>query len=233
MDVPDVNKRQPLMGEGDHMNPTDEPPTSVLQYGAAQQGLPLTGAQANTLHSYLILLEKWNKAYNLTAIRDKSRMLSHHLLDSLSIHSYLLGPRLLDVGTGAGLPGLVLAIVFPHWQWVLLDSQAKKTRFLTQVVLELGLTNIEVVNARAENYRPAQPFNTVVTRAVASLADQVKLTRHLWTPSGSLLAMKGALGEEELGELQERDLELHVHPLTVPMLNAQRCVAVVKNRQES
>jgi 16S rRNA (guanine527-N7)-methyltransferase len=208
----------------------EETPTATLQQGAAQLGLNLTDTQIETLYNYLILLDKWNNVHNLTAIRDRSRMLSHHLLDSLSIHAYVQGPRLLDVGTGAGLPGLVLAVVFPHWHWVLLDSQAKKTRFLTQAMMELGLSNIEVVNTRAESYRPTQPFNTVVTRAVSSLADLVKLTRHLWTPSGSLLAMKADLSKAELGVLNEPDLELQVHPLQVPMLKAKRCLAVLKSR---
>jgi 16S rRNA (guanine527-N7)-methyltransferase len=212
------------------MNLTDESLNTVLMQGTEALGIPLIDAQRENLYNYLIFLIKWNRTYNLTAIRDPAQMVTHHFLDSLSIHPYLQGSRLLDVGTGAGLPGLVLAIVFPEQHWVLLDSLAKKTRFLTQAVMELGLANVEIVTARAEHYRPAQPFDIVVTRAVSALSDLVKLTRHLWTPDGSLLAMKGQLGESELKEANTPDLEIKVHALSVPMLNAKRCVAVLRKK---
>jgi 16S rRNA (guanine527-N7)-methyltransferase len=191
-----------------------------LAAGLAALGIALPAPRRAALIAYLTVLAKWNRAYNLTAVRDPLAMVPRHLLDSLSLWPYLEGPRVLDLGSGAGLPGMVLALCDPGREWVLLDSNAKKTRFLTQCVIELQPGNVEVVQARAEAYRAATPFTTVVTRAVAPLATVVGLARRLSVPGGRILAMKGVYPEAELAGLEEA--AVRVHRLMVPGLAAER-----------
>ncbi len=193
-----------------------------LERGLSALGLRLEEAQIITLYTYLQLIEKWNRCYNLTAIRNPIEMISKHLLDSLSIWPYLQGHRILDVGSGAGLPGIPLAIVYPSYQFVLLDSNAKKTRFLVQASIELRLPNLSVVSERIQSYRPQHLFDTVVTRAFAKLADFATLAGFLCEPGGSLLAMKGAFPSEELGALSTAFKVVAVHALSVPDIHAQR-----------
>ena len=169
--------------------------------GARQLGVALSEQQQEKLLGYMALLNKWNKAYNLTAVRDPNEMVSRHLLDSLSIVSFIDGQRWLDVGSGGGMPGVMLAIMFPEREFTLLDSNGKKTRFLTQVKNELGLTNLQVVNSRVEAFEPGQPFDGITSRAFASLADFTQLTRHLGTEQTRWLAMKGVYPDEELAAL--------------------------------
>lgn len=171
------------------------------QLQAGLQALGLDPRHAATHARYIGLLDKWNAAFNLTAVRDPAQMVSRHVLDSLSIAPRLHGARLLDVGTGAGLPGIPLAIEQPERTFVLLDTNGKKTRFVTQAVLELGLGNVTVVKSRVEDYRPEAGFDAIVSRAFASLADFVTLTRHLLAPGGVWLAMKAGLGAEERAAL--------------------------------
>ena len=149
----------------------------------------------NKLIDYLLLLARWNKTYNLTAVRDPKVMVSRHLIDSLTILPYLQGRRFIDVGSGAGLPGLVVAIVLPETNWVLLDSNQKKTRFLTQVMIELGLKNIEIVHSRIEDYSDDEGFDMATSRAVTTLTVLLNQVQHL---SQNLLAMKGRIPEDEL-----------------------------------
>ncbi|WVM90876.1 16S rRNA (guanine(527)-N(7))-methyltransferase RsmG [Halopseudomonas pachastrellae] len=171
-----------------------------LAHGARQLGIDLTEDQQEQLLAYLTLLNKWNKAYNLTAVRNPDEMVSRHLLDSLSILPYIQGERWLDVGSGGGMPGVMLAIMFPARRFTLLDSNGKKTRFLTQVKTELGLTNLEVINSRVEAFNVEQPFDGITSRAFASLADFTHLTRHLGSRN-RWLAMKGVYPEDELAAM--------------------------------
>jgi len=194
---------------------------NILLEGLAQLNLNLDSAQIDQLLTYISLIEKWNKAYNLTAVRDRQEMVTTHLLDSLAILPHLTGSRLADIGTGAGLPGIPLAICRPDWQLSLVDSNSKKTRFVQQAVLELKLSNVEVVHARVESLQPAVAFDTVLCRAFASMPDIVRLCRHLLTASGQIIAMKGQTPHEELMQIAE---DYQVIALRVPGIEAERCL---------
>ncbi len=202
-----------------------------LARGCAQLHVELPSAAGQSLLEFIALLAKWNATYNLTAIRAPTDMLSKHLLDSLSVLPFLQGQRIVDVGCGAGLPGIPLALACPERRFVLLDSQAKKTRFVTHAVATLGLRNVEVVQSRAEDYRPAELFATVISRAFASLLDFMRLAGHLGAPQAVFLAMKG---QPPAGELQALPAAYHarVHPLRVPGLKAQRCVVEITKLYE-
>ena len=175
-----------------------------------------------SLLGYLALLSKWNRAYNLTAVRDPGEMVTRHLLDSLAIAPYLTGRRLIDVGTGGGLPGVPMAILFPDREFHLLDSNGKKTRFLFQVKTALGLDNMTVHQARVESFHSEAPFDAVLSRAFASLEDMVSGCRHLLGEGGHFLAMKGAYPREELDAVAGECRVEAVHPLLVPGLGEQR-----------
>ena len=157
-----------------------------------------SSVQQDKMLAYLGLLMKWNRAYNLTSIKNPEEMVSRQLLDSLSILGLVEGPRVLDVGTGAGLPGIPLAIMRPQWEFVLLDSNSKKTRFVNQVRLELGLGNVEVVHSRDASFHPQQRFNTITSRAFAALDDMLQGSGHLLAEDGHWLAMKGKMPSEEI-----------------------------------
>lgn len=178
-------------------------------------GLWANKAQKQQLLDYLALLQKWNRTFNLTAIRDPDVMVSRQLLDSLSIHDLLKGERVLDVGSGAGLPGIPLAILNPGRVFTLLDTSSKKTRFLNQVRLELALNNMQVVQSRVEQYQPVQLFDNITSRAFAALPEMLCLTRHLLAPEGYWLAMKGAVPTDELSALGS-EYHFDTHPLKVP-----------------
>jgi 16S rRNA (guanine527-N7)-methyltransferase len=185
-----------------------------LAQGLQTMGLEADAQQQQQMLDYLALLRKWNRAFNLTAIRDPDVMVSRQLLDSLSIHRLLRGNRVLDVGSGAGLPGIPLAIMNPDRAFTLLDTNSKKTRFLNQSRLELGVENLQVEQVRVEAYQPEQLFDTITSRAFASLPDMLRLTRHLLAPGGCWLAMKGAVPEDELSTLGEFRYE--IQQLAVP-----------------
>lgn len=193
-----------------------------LRLGCKSLGLALESEQETKLLAYLELLTKWNKAYNLTAIRDPQQMVTRHLLDSLAIASYLRGENVLDVGTGAGLPGIPLAILFPQRHFSLLDSNGKKTRFLFQVKTALCLDNMAVHHQRVESFQPQKPYDAVLSRAFASLSDMVAGCRHLCTSTGRFFAMKGAYPDLELAELDPACKVVAVHELEVPGLAEQR-----------
>lgn len=203
-----------------------DPLRTRLDQGLAALGLALPAPDRERLLAYVRLLAKWNSAYNLTAVRDPLGMVTRHLLDSLVIVPHLHGARVLDVGTGPGLPGIPLAVARPELAFTLLDANAKKTRFVVQAVGELALKNVEVVQSRVENYRPSRIFDTVVSRAFASIADMLAHARHLCAPGGRFLAMKGAYPEEEL-EALPAGYDIEVVPLTVPGLDAARHVVIV------
>lgn len=190
--------------------------------------LDLPAQAVDQLIRYIELLEKWNRTYNLTAVREPEKMLYQHVLDSLAVLPELSGPRLLDVGSGGGLPGIPLAIARPDWQVVLLDSNSKKTTFLRQAAVELGLKNVEVVCDRVENYQPGAPLNTVISRAFADLAEYAELTRHLLSPDSTLVAMKGLYPHEELEQLPDGFAVDRVDPVDVPGLSAQRHLVIMK-----
>lgn len=200
---------------------------SALRAGVAELGLALPNGAVAALCSYIDLLHQWNQRYNLTAVRDPGAMVSRHLLDSLAVLPYLHGGRVLDTGTGAGLPGIPLAVACPERRFVLLDSNGKKVRFVTHAVTALGLRNVEIVQARTEDYRPAEPFATVISRAFAQLADFLLLTAHLCAPDGRWLAMKGAPADSELQNLPAGFRRVAVYPLKVPGLDARRCVVEI------
>ena len=176
------------------------------------------------------LLAKWNQAYNLTAVRDPAQMIPRHLLDSLAALPYVQGPRVLDVGSGAGLPGIPLALARPDWQLTVLDSNSKKTRFLTQAKAELKLTGFEVVHARVEDFRPPEGFDTVITRAVGRMSAVLAGCRPLIRPGGRFVALKGEYPADELAELKDyapADTRTEVARLSVPGLKAERHVVVL------
>jgi 16S rRNA (guanine527-N7)-methyltransferase len=200
----------------------------ILADGVRSLGLSLGAEQQTRLLAYVVLLDKWNKAYNLTAVRNPAEMVTKHLLDSLAVAPYVSGATVCDVGTGAGLPGIPLAVLFPEKQFTLLDSNGKKTRFLVQVTAELEIQNVTVANARAEAFRPGAPFETVITRAFSSLADMLASSRHLLAPSGRFLAMKGTFPKEELAALPSGFRVEAVTELHVPGLAGSRhlvCIA--------
>ena len=199
-----------------------------LTSGLQQMGLQLDTVQQRSLLDYLLLLSKWNNAFNLTAVRDPSEMVSRQLLDSLSILPLLSGSTLLDVGTGAGLPGVPLAIARPDISFTLLDSNGKKCRFVEQAKIELCLENVRVERCRIEQFLPAERFEMVVSRAFAALPEMLDLCSHLISKKGCLLAMKGALHSEEMKAIAGRCAELKVHRLNVAACAAQRHAVVCR-----
>lgn len=202
-----------------------------MSQGGEALGLALAADQHERLIRFLDLLVRWNQAYNLTAVRDPLEMVARHLLDSLSVHPFLFGDRILDIGTGAGLPGLPLAILSPERYFRLLDSNNKKVRFVRQAVLELGLTNVEPVQARIETYRPATKFSTIVSRAVAA-ADILGIPHtDLLARPGRLLLMKGRQSEPD-GMPDESGFPssaFSVHRLHVPFLDEPRHLIEIRS----
>ena len=193
-----------------------------LSRGASQLGLALDGTAQERLLHLIALLARWNRAYNLTAVRDPLEMVSRHLLDSLAVAPFLFGASVLDLGTGAGLPGLPLAIVEPQRRFWLLDSNQKKLRFVRQAVLELRLDNVETVHARMETYRPGRNFSTIASRAVAATDLLGAAHRDLLARPGRLLLMKGR-DLDDVARMQDlSDGSVHVHPLRIPFLDVER-----------
>lgn len=199
-----------------------------LSAGIAALGLALPDGAEAKLMAYLALLDKWNRVYNLTAVRDAERMVSHHLLDSLAAVPYFQAESILDVGSGGGLPGIPLAIARPELQVTLLDSIAKKTAFLLQAKAELGLANLNVVTSRVEDFRPETGFDVITSRAFSDLKEFVTLTRHLLKPGGKWLAMKGLYPHEEIAVLPAGVKVSADHALRVPGLEASRHLIVLE-----
>ena len=201
-----------------------------LKQGADELGLSLSEAQYAQLMAYLALLEKWNKAYNLTAVRNPDEMVSRHLLDSLAVASYVqeAGDRWLDVGSGGGMPGVILAIVFADKAFTLLDGNGKKTRFLTQVKLELKLANLEVIHSRVEDYQPQEPFTGIISRAFSELQNFTSWTRHLGNADTQWLAMKGVQPDDELQALPADFSQSACHLLKVPGCQGQRHLLILR-----
>jgi len=205
----------------------------ILSKGLRQLNLaqPLDDKQQNTLIKYVELLNKWNKTYNLTAVRKSEQMVTRHLLDSLSICPYIRGKHILDVGTGAGLPGIPLAVIFPDRQFTLLDSNNKKTRFVIQAVSELELPNVDVVQSRVEEFESEVLFDTIISRAYSAIGDMVKQTSHLLASDGVFLAMKGANPIAEIDELSSNYTIEESHVIKVPGLEEERHLLEIKMKK--
>lgn len=198
-----------------------------LEAGLARLGLTLEARCIEGLLAYLDLMAKWNRVYNLTAIADPSRMVRHHLLDSLAVLPHIDAETLLDVGSGAGLPGIPLALARPGLRVTLLEASQKKAAFLQQAAIALRLGNVEVVQARAEDYRPQTPFPRIISRAFSELADFVRLTTHLLAAGGRWLAMKGVYPLAEIERLEGARV-LEVVRLIVPNLDAERHLVIME-----
>ena len=194
----------------------------AITKGMRQLGINAPDTAISRLAAYVVLLARWNQTYNLTAVRRPEDMVVRHILDSLAVAPWLQGPKVLDVGSGAGLPGIPLAIIHPELDFYLLDSNAKRTRFMIQAVAELGLAKVSIVHQRVEDYRPAAAFDSVLSRAFASLAEMLASAGRLCAAGGRLLAMKGARPEAELKELPADYAVVGIHPLRVPGLDAER-----------
>lgn len=201
----------------------------ILSTGIEQLGLSIPYTTQNDMLSFLKFLQKWNRAYNLTAIDDLTKMVIVHLLDSLSIATYLQGDHILDAGSGAGFPGIPLALAYPSKHFVLLDSVGKKTRFLLQVVSTFKILNVEVIQARMENFRSDHCFDAIICRAVGAMVDVVAKTRHVICPKGRWLMMKGEYPRQEMEALTYC---AKAFVLKVPGLNAQRHVIVIEHQME-
>jgi len=200
----------------------DELQKGLLDLRLAPQAYP-----CDTYLKYIDILDKWNQSYNLTAVRDKGRMIYTHLLDSLSVMPYIRGDDCLDVGTGAGLPGVVLALAQPQKKWVLLDSNGKKIRFLNHLHMELKLKNIKIAQARVEDHTPPGPYKTIISRALGSLNTYYRGTGHLLQPGIRLLAMKGEISDEEMQAVEHVKDNMTVQELRVPGIDGQRNIVIL------
>jgi 16S rRNA (guanine527-N7)-methyltransferase len=204
------------------MQPPREAQTAKLVAGAAGLGVVLSGAQAEHLLVLLDELDDWNQRMNLTAIRDRDQQIAKHLLDSLSIHAFLRGKGIADIGTGAGFPGLPLALVNPDREFTLLDSTAKKLRFVDHAAAKMGLTNVTTAHARAEVFKPKERFDCVLARAVGPIETFVHWCGPLVIGGGRLLAMKGRFPEAEIAAIPTGWKVAAVHRLSVPTLDEER-----------
>ncbi len=199
-----------------------------LQQGLSQQSLEVNESEQHQLCEYIALLYRWNKAYNLTAVREPLEMVAKHLLDSLVITPHLVGDRILDMATGPGIPGIPLAITNPQRSFTLLDSNSKKIRFVRQAVMELGLKNVDTIHSRIEQLQPEAPFQSIISRAFTALPNMVKLSGHLLNNDNRLLAMKAIQLTEEIKPLLEAGYRVETIPLNVPLLDGARCLVVIQ-----
>ncbi len=205
--------------------------TDALRSGIDVLGLAIDRAAEHKLHAYVAMLDKWNRTHNLTAIRDRDQMLTHHLLDSLAVLPHLpirTGLRVADVGSGGGLPGIPLAIARTDWRVTLIDSNRKKAAFLSQAAIELPLPNVEVVAERVERVAPSSRFDVVISRAYSALATFIAQTRQLVAPGGCWVAMKGALPLDEMNSL-DASVRVEATPaLNVPGIDGERHLVLMK-----
>lgn len=195
------------------------------------QVLSLDTVKVDQLIAYIALLDRWNKAYNLTAVRNPAAMVVRHLLDSLAIAPFISGDRFIDVGTGPGLPGIPLAIAFPDRHFSLLDSNGKKTRFLFQAKTQLDLQNIDIIEDRVESYSPSQPFDAVVTRAFADLSLTARLCRHLLVDHGKIYAMKAQAADDSTSIWDPGMRLVKSHAIDVPGLGEPRTLVVLERTE--
>ena len=208
------------------MNGTEKKDRDLLIEGLQRMDLKLSDQMIDQLMTYLNLVEKWNRVYNLTAIREREEMIKLHFLDSLSILKHMLVKNILDVGSGAGFPGIVLAITKPELKVTVMDSVNKKTTFMQQVKSELSLTNLDVLNSRVEDYQPTTLFEAVTSRAFSNLKNMMSLTQHTLQKEGVWLAMKSKDVREELEAFEKNQYILI--PLEVPFINAERYLVILK-----
>jgi 16S rRNA (guanine527-N7)-methyltransferase len=204
----------------------------AVRHGATALGVAIDDAQRARLAAFVALLAKWNRTYNLTAIRDAERMITHHLLDALAVLPHLparAGLRVLDVGSGGGIPGIPLAIARPDWQLVLVDANHKKVAFMTQAMIELKLSNVEAHAVRIEDFAPAAPFDVVISRAFSDLGTFAATSARHLAPDGVLAAMKGVHPDEELADLPASLVVLAKPALKVPGLEAARHLILMRH----
>ncbi len=201
---------------------------SELQQGITALRLKISPLDQQRLLDYLALLQKWNKVYNLTALREPQKMVSHHLLDSLAVVPHIKAHHILDVGSGAGLPGIPMAIARGDWRVTLLDSSHKKAAFLKQAAIELKLSNVTVCCERVEVWQPEQKFDLIISRAFSDLVEFVTLSKHLLHEGGIFAAMKGVYPHEEIAQLPSGYRLERVIPLKIPGLKTQRHLVMVK-----
>jgi len=206
----------------------NQPARILLKNGLSDLGVACDNHQEDQLLSYLDMLIRWNKAYNLTAIQDPMEMIRLHVLDSISISHFLNGQRFIDIGTGAGLPGIPLSIINPDKHFTLLDSNGKKTRFLFQVKIELGLKNVKEVNSRVERFLPDEKYHGVLSRAFSSLSDMLEKCSHLVLDNGCFFAMKGRLEPDELGDIPSEYQATEKYPIEVPGVVGRRHLVKVE-----
>jgi 16S rRNA (guanine527-N7)-methyltransferase len=204
-----------------------------LQRGLIALGLTLEPDTQQRLLDYIALIEKWNRVHNLTAIREPEKMVSHHLLDSLAVAPHLHAKRLLDVGSGAGLPGIPLALVNAHMHVTLLDSNHKKTAFLNQAVMELKLKNAEVCGERVESWQTQNKYDVIISRAFSDMGEFVRMTQHLLAPGGLFVAMKGLHPYEEIEKLPPDCKLRQVLPLAVPGLEGARHLVLIGREERA
>lgn len=215
------------------MNPNliNQPLREKLDGLLSQTSLEVSELQRDQLVGYVQMLNKWNKAYNLTSVRNPMDMLVKHIMDSIVVSPYLVGDRFIDVGTGPGLPGIPLAIMNPNYQFTLLDSLGKRIRFIKQVLHELGIFNVEPVQSRVEEFEPEVGFDGVISRAFASMMDMVEWCHHLPKPDqGVFLALKGQLPDDEIAQLPESLVVSQVHVLQVPELEGDRHLIILEKK---
>ena len=199
-----------------------------LHQGLSDMGLDPQSCPCDAYLQYIELLAKWNRAYNLTGVRDKQRMIHVHVLDSLAALPYIRGNRCLDVGTGAGLPGFILALAQPEVEWTLLDSNGKKIRFLRQLLFEMKTGNVEIVHSRAEKFLSSVPYSSIISRAFGTLNAFYRSVQHLVHPGAWVLAMKGKLPDEELQEVAGLNVPVSVRELRVPGIESHRSLALLE-----
>ena len=199
-----------------------------LHQGLTDLGLDPQACPCDAFIEYINLLAKWNHAYNLTGVREKKRMIHAHVLDSLAVLPYLRGNRCLDIGTGAGLPGFILALMQPEQAWTLLDSNGKKIRFLRQLLYEMKTENVEIIHSRAEKFLSSVAYSSIISRAFGTLDVFYRAVEHLSHPGTRLLAMKGKLPEQELREVAGFKKYISVQALQVPGIDAHRSLVILE-----
>ena len=202
--------------------------TRHLHRGLTELGLDPQSCPCEEYLQYIDLLAKWNRAYNLTGVRDKQRMIHAHVLDSLAALPYICGNRCLDAGTGAGLPGFILALAQPDVEWTLLDANGKKVRFLRQLLFEMKTENVEIVHSRAEKFLSSVAYSSIISRAFGTLDAYYRAVEHLLLPGTRALAMKGRLPDEELQEVAGWQKSISVEELQVPGIRAYRSLVILQ-----
>ncbi|PCI36250.1 MAG: 16S rRNA (guanine(527)-N(7))-methyltransferase RsmG [Thiotrichales bacterium] len=204
---------------------------NILENGLQTLGLTISKKQVGKLCDYITTLQKWNKSFNLTAITDTKKIIIDHILDSLGIHKYITEKSYIDVGTGAGLPGIPLAICLPKTRFTLLDSSHKRTVFLTHLKNKLGLKNIEVIYHNAKTFTPKSPYDAVITRAFSNIQNMLDVTKHLCKPKGYFLAMKANVTDEEIASIQKNTTNTleNIYDLEIPQQHKVRKLVVLRN----